>query len=478
MSSLFATLQTAANALEVFERATGVVQSNVSNASTPGYVSQSLTLGSDAFGSSDGWLGGVEAAGIRDSRNQFAEQSVWDQNQALGSATAKDSNLSLLQSLVDVSGQNGIPGALSNLYSAFSAWSAKPDDGNAQASVIAAAQKVASAANTFFNGVQRLSSQVDQQLAGSVDQINALTSNIAAINGQIRNGGPVSDPGLQAQLYSSIEQLSNYTTVGVHVESDGTATVLMNGQVPLVVGQTQNQLQVSYPTSASAIYPGAAPDAHILTSDGKDVTATVGQGQSGGLLQFRNATVPSLIGNQSRQGSLNQLAQGLADRVNNLLTSGQSSAGPPAVSGIPLFSYNSSSPTNIAATLAVSSAITPSQLAAIDPGPPVVANGIADQLALLADPKTAASKVNGLSYTDFYGSIAAGIGQQAQQASNDKDTYTQLLTQAQNLRSDVSGISLNEQAAKLIELQHDYEASATLIIVVNSMADTLMNMIR
>jgi flagellar hook-associated protein 1 len=478
MPSLFATLQTAANSLEVFQRATGVVQSNVSNASTPGYVSQSLTLSSDAFGSTNSWLGGVEATGIQDSRNQFAEQSVWGQNQALGDATARASNLSSLQSLVDVSGQNGIPGALDDLYSAFSAWSAKPDDTNARASVIAAAQKVTSAANTFFNGVQRLSSQADQQLTGSVSQINSLTSKIVTMNAQIRNGGAASDPGLQAQLYSTIEQLSSYTTVSVHVESDGTATVLMNGQVPLVVGQTQNQLQVTYPTSATATYPGAAPDAHVFTSDGKDVTAVVGQGQLGGLLQFRNNTVPSLIGNQSQQGSLNQLAQGLADRVNGLLTSGQSTAGPPAVSGVPLFTYNASSPTNIAATLTVSSSITPAQMAAIDPGPPVVANGIADQLAQLADPKTAASMINGLSYTDFYGSMATGIGQEAKQASDDKDSYTQLLTQAQNLRSNVSGISLDEQAAKLIELQHDYEASATLITVVNSMADALMNMMQ
>ncbi len=85
--------------------------------------------------------------------------------------------------------------------------------------------------------------------------------------------------------------------------------------------------------------------------------------------------MPAILGDGQQQGSLNQLAQTVADRVNTLLTGGQVSAGPPAVSGVPLFTYNAATPTGIASSLSVSSTITGSQLAAISPGPPSVANG-------------------------------------------------------------------------------------------------------
>src|SRR5579875_2887280 len=138
MSSLFASLSTASSALDVLEQAMGVVQSNITNASTPGYVTQTLNLSADPFDASENLWGGVQSDGVQSSRNQFAEESVWNQSQLLGNATQQASSLSSLESLFDVSGQSGIPAALSNLYSAFSAWSTTPTDATAQQQVITA----------------------------------------------------------------------------------------------------------------------------------------------------------------------------------------------------------------------------------------------------------------------------------------------------------------------------------------------------
>ncbi len=480
-TSLFNSLGTAAHALDVFQQAMGVVQNNVMNASTPGYVTQTLNLTANAYQLNSGLDGGVSASNTEDSRNQFAEQSVWSQNQGLGAAQAQSSSLSALQSFFDVSGKSGIPAGLSSLYSAFSAWSSNPTDSTAQTQVISAAQQVIQQFNQTANNISQLETQTNQQLGSTVDQINQLTSKIVAINVQIRSGGR-SDPGLQAQLYNDLEQLSNYSTISVQLEGDGTASVLMNGQIPLAIGTSQTQLQVAYPSSAGAANPSAPPDAHIVTSAGQDVTAQVGQGgQLGGLVQFRNKTIPSLIGDQTQQGSLNQLAQTVADRVNTLLTSGQISSGPPAVPGVAMFTYTAGSATTVASSLALTSGasgISASNLAAIEPGPPAVANGIASQLAQLANPTNSADMLNNMSYTGFYGSIAADIGSQASTASDAQTNETQLLNQAQSMRSQLSGVSLDQQAAKLQEYEQDYQASAQLITVVNSMTSTLITMMQ
>jgi flagellar hook-associated protein 1 FlgK len=65
-----------------------------------------------------------------------------------------------------------------------------------------------------------------------------------------------------------------------------------------------------------------------------------------------------------------------------------------------------------------------------------------------------------MSYTDFYSSIASNIGSLAQSASQSQTAQTQMLAQAQNARSQLSGVSLNEQAAALLQYQNAYQASA------------------
>ncbi|HEY7211870.1 MAG TPA: flagellar hook-associated protein FlgK [Bryobacteraceae bacterium] len=445
MSSLFAALGTSANALDVLEQAMSVVQNNVANAQTPGYVTQTLQLSAALFDPAHGSAGGVRAGNIQSARNNFAENSVWSANQQLGSATQQATSLDALDKTFDVSGSNGIPGALTTLYSAFSAWSSTPSSTTAQQQVINAAQGVAQAINATAASAETVRSQARQQTQSVISQINQLTSQIASLNGQILSGGQ-DDAGLQAQLYQNVESLSNLVDISVQPQSNGTVNVLLGGQVGLVTG-----------TSPQAISVKATPAQAIFDSNGSDITEKVHAGQLGGLLQITNNVIPSLLGDATQQGSLNQLAQGIADRVNTLLQNGQTSSG---ASGTPLFQYTAGTPTTVAQTLGVASGITGSQLAAVDPGPPSVANGIADKLAQLQHPTSAADMINGQSYTDFYSTIASTVGNLASGAAQTQTSQTQLLAQAQNARGQLSGVSLNAQAAALLQYQNAYQASA------------------
>jgi flagellar hook-associated protein 1 FlgK len=235
---------------------------------------------------------------------------------------------------------------------------------------------------------------------------------------------------------------------------------------PLVIGQTQNALQVTFTPAANPVNAGAVPDAQVMNADGQDLTSLVTQGQLGGLLDFRNKTIPGIVGDNAQVGSLNELAQGVADKVNNILTN-------PPVAGVALFAYNAASPTSIAASFGVNPGIAPSTLAASDAGPPVVANGAASRLAQLAAPQNPADKINGLSLSDFYSGIAAAVGQQQSGAAAAQDTQTQLLTQAQNARAQLTGVSLNDQATQLLEFQQGYQAAAQVIAVINNITQTL-----
>jgi flagellar hook-associated protein 1 FlgK len=254
----------------------------------------------------------------------------------------------------------------------------------------------------------------------------------------------------------------------------------LGGQTALVIGAHQYDITASFSTAANAppTVAGGAPPARILDAQGNDVTAKISQGKLAAQLNVYNNILPSLGGNAYQQGDLNLLAKSVADRVNQILTAGRISDGPPPVSGVPLFAYNAASPTNVARTLTVNGAITPNELAAIDPGPPEVSNGIALQLSALASPQNAADKINGFSFAQFYGNMAAGLGQKSQDAQSQLTVQQQTLAQARSLRSQSSGVSLDDEAAQLVEFQRAYDANSKIVTVLNEMTLATINMLQ
>ncbi len=466
MSPLSASLTNASNALDVLSQAIGVIQNNVSNASTPGYVTQTLNMTASPFNASGNLAGGVQANGISDGRSVAAEQAVWSANEQAGQSAQEASSLSSLQNFFNVSGTSGLPAALSSLYSAFSSWSSNPADTVSRQQVITAASDFAQSVNETANNVVQLQTQTDNQISSALDQVNSLTAQISGLNAAIQKSGN-RDAGAESQLYNSLEQLSGIVPIVVQTAPDGSATVLLKGQYPLVEGDEVKPLQIGQDTEPVIQNPSATPHATVLTAGGQDVTSLVNEGQLGGLLSFRNTTLASVIGDPSQQGSLNQLAQSVADTVNQILNAGQISAGPPAVPGQPLFTYGS--PTQAAGTLSVTG-ISPSQLAAISTTPTASANGTAVQLAALST----ATAINGTTFTGFYSDIASEIGQAQVQASANNEAQAQILSQAQNMRAQISGVSLNQQASLLLQYQQSYQAAAEVISTINQVTQSLL----
>jgi len=72
MSSLLVALQTAGTALRGFEKAIGVVQTNVLNASTAGYARQEIELSAEAYDPDSGHYGGLKTGDVESSRSTYA----------------------------------------------------------------------------------------------------------------------------------------------------------------------------------------------------------------------------------------------------------------------------------------------------------------------------------------------------------------------------------------------------------------------
>ena len=451
MGSLTVGLLNSAQALHVYEQAFNVTENNVVNANTPDYAKQSMTFEPLPFDISVGLPGGVEAGPAQSSRNAYAEQSVRNEQTSSNFYQQKVADLTPLESTFDVSSSSGIAPDISKLFGSFSALSVTPNDMVARQTVLNNASTVAQDFNDAANGVLNQGSNIDQQTTGVIGSINQLAGVIAGINAQgtVEPGGSI-DAGVDAQLNSSLEQLSQLVNFTALQQPDGTVNVYIGGQTPLVSGTQAHAIQGDFST----------PQTAVLSSSGTDISSQLTGGQLGALLSDKNTLLPGYL------TDLNTLAQSVADQVNSTLNQGVDQNG--AAPSTDLFTYNAS--TGAALTLGVNP-LTPDHIAAAVPGA-TGGNGNAINLANLGSAKN----TNGYTFAQFYGNLGGRVGNDLSAAQSAASTQGSLLNQAQSLRQQISGVSLDQEAENMMEYQRSYQAITKMLGTLNSITDTLMNM--
>jgi flagellar hook-associated protein 1 FlgK len=488
MANLFACLHSTADALSVYSQALEVTQNNTVNASTPGWARQTQILEAMPSDPAIGLVGGVRAGAVVSARDEYAERAVRTQVSLEGKVSQDVTSLSNLQTSFDVSGNSGIPYALNNLLQSFSAWAQTPTDSNARQLVIDRASDLAGAFRQTATNLGRIQADTDQQLTQTKDQVNELTGRLQSFNKLIM-AGQKNDEGLDAEIHSTLEQLAQYVNFSTIQESNGTTTVLLAGQMPLLVDDRQYPIDVQQyqPNDAAVTNPTGPTLSRLIAYDGSDITKEATGGQLGSLLNFRDVTLASYIGDAYQNGDLNTMAQTIASRINGLLQSGNISdanaaLGTDAVPGIALFTFDTVNPTNAALSLNIDPTVTADKLAAIlpaaaDGSTAEVANGIALALSNLATPQSASDQINGLSYSQYYGLMASRLGNRLNAATNDQQVQQAAVAQAQNLRQQSSGVSLDEEAMTLVQFQRAYEANSRFFTVLNQLTQDAVNLI-
>jgi flagellar hook-associated protein 1 FlgK len=179
-------------------------------------------------------------------------------------------------------------------------------------------------------------------------------------------------------------------------------------------------------------------------------------------LREKNVTIPGYT------AQLDALAASFADNVNATLAGGVGRDGSPPPA--PLFGY---SPTAGAAATLSTNSLTPDQVAAALATAPS-GNGNAIAVAQLATQPL----VGGFTFTEAFGNLGAQVGRDVATARNEKSQYTDTLAQARQFRQEQTGVSLDEEAAKLLQFQQAYQAMGKLISVLSELTESVMNIIR
>jgi flagellar hook-associated protein 1 FlgK len=319
--------------------------------------------------------------------------------------------------------------------------------------VLTAAQNLANSFNETASNLNQIQSSLDQQVTSDVSQVNNLASQIASLNGQISEV-PSGNDGAGAlidQRTELVQQLAGLTGVSVTNTSNGEINVSTGNGTTLVAGQQSFALTAQVdPTSGHQ---------HVY-AQGSDITSTLSGGDLAGVVQARDQGIAGVLSN------LDTLAAGIATAVNNQQTQGSDVNG---ATGVNLF--NTPPATGAAASMTVS--ITdPSLIAAAGLG---LASGDNTNSLAFANLQNT-TIVDGEKPIDYYSNLVSGLGNEISGATADNSAQNLVLTQLQQQRSSVSGVSLDEEAVNLIQFQQAYAASARVVSTVDSLYSTLMSM--
>jgi len=445
MSSLFGTLSIALSGLSVSEQEMATTSNNVANANTTGYsrevpvvmAGDPIVEGSLSFGT------GVVLQKIESLRDPILQIQMNQAKQQNGALNASLTQLQQIQTQF-ASSSSGIGADISNFFNSLQQLSPDPSDLELRQGVLTAADNLATDFHTAASSLQTQRSNIDLNVVQSVSQVNSLTAQIASVDRQISTLQNANQPtGTLVDTQNSlIQQLSGLIDMQVIPTDQGITLATSNGTT-LVSGSQSFALSTQL---------GNLDNVQQVMAGSQDITGSLTGGSLAGLIQIRDQEIPSI------GSSLDQLAAGLAINLNTANTNGTDLNG---VVGGNIFATPPVDGVGAAATMAVTMT-DPSLIAASSDGT-TGSNGNLANLSAVADQALA----NGQTPIDFYASIVFQVGNDTSNTSADVDSSSLILQQLQDENGSISGVSLNEEAANLIQYQTAYQAAAHVVSTVN-----------
>lgn len=302
---------------------------NIANANTPGYSRQSAqlaTAGSDFTGS--GYQGrGVTVTTVARASNMFMTQQVVGTAATAAADSARSDLLSQLEK-VFASGAAGLGQSVTQIFNSYADLAAGPGDLAARQAVLGRLEDFASLSRASSDQIEALKGHLEHDVAGAVDQVNALAASLANLNLNIRratNAGQTPNE-LFDQRDQLVKRIAEKIEVQTYVGADSTASVFVGIGQTLVLGGDTHRL-AAQPNAQDPDQIGVAIEVAGLNS--ALTLDQVGDGMIGGLMRFQ---AHDLSDARNRVG---QLVAAVAGAINQQQSMGLDLA---ARAGAPIYS--------------------------------------------------------------------------------------------------------------------------------------------
>jgi len=439
----FLMLNIAGRALATQQLAMEVTGNNLTNATTPGYQTETAAITEappvpvSELGSNGqaGQLGeGTTVSTIQRAHNSFLSQSLRGQMSQTGMWQSENQLLGQIQNTFQEPSSSGLEETLSSFYASYNTLSQNPSSPANQTAVVQQGKIVAQTFNQMASQISDMQTQANQSVQSTVEQINSLSANLANLNQQITTviGAGQSPNDLEDQRTEALNQLSQLVNISYTQNgTTGADNVYLGGQPLVTDGQNYDLATVNQP-SANGDYTAV----QVTWADTSETPPTIASGSLAGLINVRDQNLASY------QNQLTSLAQNLQAIVEASASSSPglfSSTGPNAASTLTFSAnpgYNGSAATTNQGVLSLYQNLTI--------GPASATSGSATLL-------------------DQYTNLVDQVGSDGQNASTQYQTANTTQTDLSNTLSSQVGVNVDQQSALLIQEQQSYSAAAQLV---------------
>src|SRR5665647_1391323 len=287
---------------------------NTANVNTAGYSRQTAQVASSGgiYAPGIGFFGtGAKATDVTRSYDQYLTSQL-NQAQSLNqSLTTHYTQVSQIDNLL-ANQTAGLAPQLQTLFTNVQAVANTPADPSARQQLISSGQAVTNQFRSMDQYLTGLNANVNDQISGSVGQINTYAEQIANLNKQVAMLSNATGGQAPNDLLDQRDQLIN--DLGKLV---GTKLVVQDGgQYNVFIGNGQTLVLGDKATKLAAVSASSDPTRTTLATvnaAGENVElqeSVISGGSLGGLLQFRNETL------SNAQNSLGRIAIALSDTFN------------------------------------------------------------------------------------------------------------------------------------------------------------------
>jgi flagellar hook-associated protein 1 FlgK len=502
-----------------------VTSHNTANANTKGYSRQRIVQ-SDSFYSTIGTNGsnklqvgmGVEIDTLEQVRNNFLDISYrQESSRAQYYATRENTVSEVVNVLGEINGES-ISEQMGDLWNSIDTLSNHPEGMETRKVFLQTAVSFVTKANNIHDKIEKYQYNLDTQVKNAVTKINDLSSQIADYNAKIVKyesaGDHANDYRDQRNLL--LDELSTYGELNVAEDASGQVNVLFEGHT-IVQKDFNNTMGLQYingATDQSFVQPiwsnktdeilgkNVATDPvyskaklQSISKDAKTDTGILkGLLTSRGDVSANHTTSDADIAGfiiPKVENELDILVNKIATMLNTMVTGNTSSSGKPAydlygknTGNEPVFTTKDGSSNLTLGNLQVNQALLDdyNKLALSVSGDKGDNTLIEDILAEWKNSDGAFSpKCTAVGYSQdfetYYAEFVGRLGKTGQEATNMVKSQTTLLNDIDNKRLSVSGVSVDEEMSNMIIYQHAYNAAAKVYNVIDSMLQSVINML-
>lgn len=487
---------------------------NMANSATPGYSRQyvkqraSIPLNTK---NGKGMVGtGTEVYGIGQIRDFYLDKKYWGNNATLGEYDTKKDNLNLLETVFNELSKTGMTSSVDDFFTSMNALTFSPGDDAYRKSVINIAESFAKNINNFATKLKEQQTDVNEDVYAVTQKINTIGTQIASLNRQIYvaelDGSSAND--LRDQRALLVDELSSYANVEVkerngndpNVPDSKQFIVLLNGQ-SFVDHFNFNTLKC-VPRENPVNENDALNLYDIEWSTGGAFNTKGLSGQLKGLLDLRdgdngiNSSDTLYKGIPHYINKLNKFVQTVAMAINegkyadgtNIqnVTGHINGYDKDGEDGNLFFSYvkadgNIASEKHIdysklnAFNFTLSQALKddPSNLATSkNPDSPESDNELILEIIGLKENNNLFKEGK---ISNYLIGVSSELAIDTKESTKFTDFYTDLVSESDNQRLQVSGVSLNEEMMAMVRYNQLYRASSKLISVINEIYNITIN---